>query len=80
MQPMKLPFPVAAIICSGLLYSAVLTGCGLAGTATGTAAGSAAEVEQARQAKQIEAQAQQRLDEARHADDARRTQAEKDAQ
>jgi hypothetical protein len=62
-----------------LMLGALLSGCGLAGTATGTAAGSAAEVEQARQAKQIEAQAQQRLDDARRADDARRTQAEKDA-
>jgi uncharacterized protein YceK len=62
-----------------LMLAALLSGCGLAGTATGTAAGSAAEVEQARQAKQIEAQAQQRLDDARRADDARRTQAEKDA-
>jgi hypothetical protein len=67
-------------LASLLLIGALLSGCGLAGTATGTAAGSAAEVEQARQAKQIEAQAQQRLDDARHADDARRNQAEKDAQ
>jgi hypothetical protein len=67
-------------LTSLLLIGALLSGCGLAGTATGTAAGSAAEVEQARQAKQIEAQAQQRLDDARRADDARRNQAEKDAQ
>lgn len=67
-------------LTSLLMAGAMLSGCGLAGTATGTAAGAAAEAEQARQAKQIEAQAQQRLDEARQADDARRNQAEKDAQ
>jgi hypothetical protein len=67
-------------LSSLLIIGAMLAGCGLAGTATGTAAGAAAAAEQARQAKQIEAQAQQRLDEARQADDARRTQAEKDAQ
>ena len=67
-------------LTSLLLIGSTLSGCGLAGTATGTAAGAAAEAEQARQAKQIEAQAQQRLDEARQADDARRNKAEKDAQ
>jgi hypothetical protein len=67
-------------LTSLLIIAAMLAGCGLAGTATGTAAGAAAAAEQARQAKQLEAQAQQRLDEARQADDARRTQAEKDAQ
>jgi hypothetical protein len=77
---MKLSFPRAAIACCAIAYAVALSACGLAGTATSTAAGSAAEVEQARQAKQIEAQAQQRLDDARHADDARRNQAEKDAQ
>jgi hypothetical protein len=77
---MKFSFPRAAMACCAIVYTLALAACGLAGTATGTAAGSAAEVEQARQAKQIEAQAQQRLDAARQADDARRTQAEKDAQ
>jgi hypothetical protein len=77
---MKLLFPRTSMVCCAISCAMVLSGCGLAGTATGTAAGSAAEVEQARQAKQIEAQAQQRLDDARHADDARRNQAEKDAQ
>jgi hypothetical protein len=77
---MTLSFPRAAIACCAILYAVVLSGCGLAGTATGTAAGAAAEVEQARQAKQIEAQAQQRLDDARQAADTRRNQAEKDAQ
>lgn len=60
-----------------MIIGALLCGCGLAGTAGGTAAGAAAEAEQARQ---VEAQAQQRLDDARQADDARRNQAEKDAQ
>jgi hypothetical protein len=77
---MTLSFPRVTIACCTILYAVVLSACGLAGTATGTAAGAAAEVEQARQAKQIEAQAQQRLDDARQAADARRTQAEKDAQ
>ena len=77
---MKIPFQGVSVACCAVLYAVALSACGLAGTATGTAAGSAAEVEQARQAKQIEAQAQQRLDDARHADEARRTQAEKDAQ
>jgi hypothetical protein len=77
---MKNSIPRAAIACCAILYAVVLSACGLAGTATGTAAGAAAEVEQARQARQIEAQAQQRLDAARQADDARRSQAEKVAQ
>jgi len=56
-----------------------LSACGLAGTATGTAAGAAAEAQQAHDAKQIEAQAQQKLDDAQQAAAAQRDQAEKDA-
>jgi hypothetical protein len=66
-----------------LLYlacAALLCGCGLAGTATGTAAGSAAEMEQARQAKQIEDRARQQAEAGVQQDRARREQAEKDAQ
>lgn len=63
-----------------VICTASLSGCGLAGTATGTAAGSAAEVEQARQAKQIEDQARQQAQDAVAQDAARRAQAEKDAQ
>jgi hypothetical protein len=66
-----------------LLYvacAALLCGCGLAGTATGTAAGSAAEVEQARQAKQMEDRARQQAEDAVQLDRTRREQAEKDAQ
>jgi hypothetical protein len=66
-----------------LLYlacAALLAGCGLAGTATGTAAGSAAEVEQARQAKQMEDRARQQAEDAVRQDRAHREQAEKDAQ
>jgi len=63
-----------------LACAACLTGCGLAGTATGTAAGSAAELEQARQAKQMEDRAQQQAEAAVQQDSARRAQAEKDAQ
>ena len=62
-----------------LACAAGLQGCGLAGTAVGTAAGSAAEVEQARQAKQIEERARQQAEAAVHQDSARREQAEKDA-
>ena len=61
------------------LACACLAGCGLAGTAVGTAAGSAAEVEQARQAKQIEERARQQAQDAVQQDSARRDQAEKDA-
>jgi Ni/Co efflux regulator RcnB len=63
-----------------LACAALLCGCGLAGTATGTAAGSAAEVEQARQAKQMEDRARQQAEDAVRQDRAHREQAEKDAQ
>jgi hypothetical protein len=63
-----------------LACTAWLAGCGLAGTAVGTGAGSAAEVEQARQAKQIEDRARQQAEAAVHQDSARREQVEKDAQ
>ena len=63
-----------------LTCTACLAGCGLAGTAVGTAAGSAAELEQARQAKQIEDRARQQAEDAVHQDTVRREQVEKDAQ
>jgi hypothetical protein len=62
-----------------LLACSLLSGCGLAGTAASTAAGGASEAEQAREAKQIEAQAQLRLQQAQQADADRRSAAEKDA-
>jgi|HubBroStandDraft_1064217.scaffolds.fasta_scaffold246735_2 hypothetical protein len=62
-----------------LLTCALLSGCGLAGTAASTAVGGASEAEQAREAKQIEAQAQLRLQQAQQADADRRDAAEKDA-
>lgn len=62
------------IACGGLW------GCGLAGTATSTAAGAAREAQEARDAKKTEAQVQQKLDDAQRASVAQREQAEKDAQ
>jgi hypothetical protein len=63
-----------------LACASSLVGCGLAGTAAGTATGAAAEVEQARQAKQIEDRARQQTEAAVQQDAARRAQAEKDSQ
>jgi uncharacterized protein YceK len=63
-----------------LACAACLAGCGLVGVSTSTATGAAAEVEQARQAKQIEDRAKQQAEDAVHQDSARREQAEKDAQ
>lgn len=63
-----------------MLACGALSGCGLAGTATGAAAGAASEAQEARDAKKIEAQAQQKLDEAQRASTERREAAEKDAQ
>jgi hypothetical protein len=68
------------ILLLSLACAACLWGCGLGGTAAATAAGSTAEVEQARQAKQIENQVRQQVDDAVHQDTARRNEAEKDAQ
>jgi hypothetical protein len=64
-----------SLACAGCL-----AGCGLAGTTAATATGAGAEVEQARQAKQIEDRARQQAEDAVHQDSARREQAEKDAQ
>jgi hypothetical protein len=68
------------LLLLSLACAACLSGCGLGGTAVATGAGSAAEVEQARQAKQIENRVRQQVDDAMHQDSARRDQAEKDAQ
>ena len=70
---------IKALLLS-LAYAMSVAGCGLAGTTAGTAVGSAAEVEQARQARQIEDQARQQAQDAVAQDAARRAQAEKDAQ
>ena len=75
MRTMVMNYALLSVVCA-----CCLAGCGLAGTATGTAAGSAAEVEQARQAKQIEDRARQQAEDAVQQDRARREQAEKDAQ
>src|ERR1700733_13133897 len=65
---------VLSLACAGCL-----AGGGLAGPATSTATGAAAEAEQARQAKQIEERARQQAQDAVQQDNARREQAEKDA-
>jgi hypothetical protein len=63
-----------------LALSAALTGCDLVGTTATTAAGASAEVEQAKQAKKIEQQVQDRVQMNMQQDRARTEQAEKDAQ
>jgi len=68
------------LLLLSIACAACLGGCGLGGTAAATAAGSDAEVEQARQAKQIEDRVRQRAEDAVHQDTSRRDQAEKDAQ
>ena len=63
-----------------LLCCAGLTACGLAGTAAGTAAGAGAEVEQARDARQIEERVKQQVEAAQQQAAAAREQADKDTQ
>lgn len=65
---------------STLLAATCLTGCGLVGVTTATATGAAAEVQQAKQAQQIQQQVQQQLQLDAQQDRARLQQAEKDAQ
>jgi hypothetical protein len=61
-----------------MALGAPLCGCGLAGTATSTATTGASEMQQARDAKKIEAQVQTQLDQAQQAAAAQREAAEKD--
>jgi hypothetical protein len=64
-----------------LALTACLSGCGLVGTAATTAAGASVELEQAKQAKQIEAQVQQQVQSSVQQDRARVDQViEKDSQ
>ena len=63
-----------------LAIGAMLTGCGLAETGAVATTGGAAEVQQARQAKQIEAQARQRADAAIQQDADHRRAAEAESQ
>jgi hypothetical protein len=50
------------LLTATLAVSAMLTGCGLAGTSVAGATTGAAEVEQARQAKETEARVQKQVD------------------
>jgi hypothetical protein len=67
-----------ALAC--VTISACLAGCGLVGVTATTAAGAGAEVEQAKQAKKMEDQVQQQLQQDMKLDRARMDQAEKDTQ
>ena len=59
-----------------LVAAALCAGCGLAGTAVGTGAGAAAEVQQAQQAKQDEERVKRELDAAQQAAAQQRSDAE----
>jgi hypothetical protein len=63
-----------------MVFGAALTGCGLAETGAVATAGGAAEIEQAKQARQIEAQAQQRVNAAIQQDAEHRRAAEAESQ
>ena len=67
------------LIATGIV-SATLAGCGLAETGVATATGAAAEAQQAKQAKQIEAQVQSRIDAAAQQDAERRRAADAESQ
>jgi hypothetical protein len=55
-------FRSLSVLTTTIVVAAALTGCGLAETGMAGATQGAAQVEQARQAKQTEAQVQQQLD------------------
>lgn len=76
---MKRHFRAPVRVSILLMPIALISGCGLAGTATSTATGAAAEAQAARDAKAIEERAQQQIDEAQRASAARAEDAEKDA-
>jgi hypothetical protein len=57
-------FRSLSVLITTLVVATALTGCGLAETGIAGATQGAAQVEQARQAKQTEAQVQQQLDSA----------------
>jgi hypothetical protein len=69
-----------ARLALALLGTAILAGCGLAGTAAGTAAGAASEAQEAQQAKHTEDQVRAQIQDAQAVDAAQRERAEKDAQ
>jgi hypothetical protein len=64
------------LLTTTMVLSATLAGCGLAETGAATATGASAEVEQARKAKEIEAQVQKQVDAAVQQDADRRQAAE----
>ena len=68
------------LLASTLVIGAVLTGCGLAETGVAGAAGGAAQVEQAREAKQTEARVQKQVDAAIQLDAEHRRAAEAESQ
>jgi len=70
----------ATLLTATLFLSAMLAGCGLAETGAAAAAGGASQVEQARQAKQTEAQVQKRVDAAIEQDADRRRAADAESQ
>ena len=68
------------LLASTLVIGTELTGCGLAETGVAGAAGGAAQVEQAREAKQTEARAQKQVDAAIQLDADHRRAAEAESQ
>jgi hypothetical protein len=73
-------FRSLSVIATTMVVATSLTGCGLAETGIAGASQGAAQVEQARQAKQTEAQVQQQLDSALQQNAAHRNTAESESQ
>ena len=73
-------FRSLSVLTTTMVVAATLTGCGLAETGVAGAAQGASQVEEARQAKQTEAQVQQQLDAALQQDAARRKKADSESQ
>jgi len=73
-------FRSLSVLTTTMVAAVALSGCGLAETGVAGAAQGAAQVEQARQAKQTEARVQQQLDSALQQDAARRKTAESESQ
>ena len=71
---------VRILMLSVAALSGSLTGCGLADTTVGAAAGAASEAEQARQAKQTEAQVKNQVESIQQQNAAQRDQTEQGAQ
>lgn len=73
-------FRSLAVLTTTMVVAASLTGCGLAETGVAGAAQGASAVEEAKQAKQTEAQVQQQLDDALKQNAATRAKAEAESQ